>query len=230
MNPAHVLPSCSYKIHFSILPPKGLSSGKFFSPPPPPTKDLYYFFLSHICAKFLAYFTAINLFTKGFITMKRLSGNRKSKFPQDTLLYAEKFTIWYALNIIGFVKPVLGEDVVHWKRHGAFRSCQEWLLVSRRCLINQLECGHSDWYCSWIWNDHFHARVLGNGDHDWFEARFEAVLKIIPIAVAFSKRRHWSTGADISRLQFSCTYSPCCSGTQCAYSALLLTLSWHYCY
>jgi hypothetical protein len=74
--------------------------------------------------------------------------------------------------------------------------------------------------------------VLGNSDHDWFKARFKAVLKIIPIAVAFSKRRHWSAGADISRrrVQFSCTYSPCCSGMQCAYSALLLTLSWHCCY
>jgi hypothetical protein len=56
--------------------------------------------------------------------------------------------------------------------------------------------------------------VLGNGDHDWFEARFGAVLKITPMAVAFSKRRHWSTGADSSgrTVQFSCTYSPCCLG------------------
>jgi hypothetical protein len=119
-------------------------------------------------------------------------GNRKYRFPQDTLFYAAKFTFWCALNIIGFVKPLLLEDVVHWKCHGAFSFCKEWLLVSRICLINQLECGHSDWYCSWTCNGHFHERVLGNGDHDWLEAPFEAVLKIIPIAVAFSNRRHWS--------------------------------------
>jgi hypothetical protein len=92
MNPAHVLPSCSYKIHFIILPPKCLSTDIIFSPPPPRTKDLYKFFFSRICAKFLVYFTAIDLFTKGFLTMKHLSGKRKSKFPQDTLLYAAKFT------------------------------------------------------------------------------------------------------------------------------------------
>jgi hypothetical protein len=60
--------------------------------------------LFSIYAKFLAYFTAVDLFTKGFLTMKHLGGNRKSKFPQDTLLYAARFTFLCVLNIIGFVK------------------------------------------------------------------------------------------------------------------------------
>jgi len=51
------------------------------------------------------------------------------------------------LNIIGFVKPVLLGDVVHWVRHRAFSFCKEWLFLSKIlvCFINQLECGHSDW-------------------------------------------------------------------------------------
>jgi hypothetical protein len=40
------------------------------------------------------------------------------------------------------VKPVLLVDVVHWKCHGTFGFCKEWLLVSRIYFINQLEFGH----------------------------------------------------------------------------------------
>lgn len=58
-----------------------------------PTKDLYKILFSLICAKFLAYFTAIDLFIKGFLTMKPLNGNRKSKFPQDTILCCKVYIL-----------------------------------------------------------------------------------------------------------------------------------------
>lgn len=231
MNPAYVLPSCLYKIHFNILPPKGLSSGIFFSPPPPPPKTCINLSFQHICQ-------IPRLFHRRWFVHQRVSNNEAPRWEQEIEISTRHSTlcckvyIFMCIEYHWFCERRLLEDVVHWKLHGAFSFYKEWLLVSRICFINQLECGHSDWYCSWIWKGNFHERVLENGEHDWFEARFEVVLKIIPIAVAFIKCRHWSTGADISRrtIHFSCTYSLCCSRAHYSYSALLLALSWHSCY
>jgi hypothetical protein len=94
MNPAHVLPSCLYKILFSILPPKGLSSDIFFSPPPPLTKDLYYFFpFPHMCQ-------IPRLFHRHLFVHKRVHNHKAPKWEQEIQISTRHSTLCCKVYIL----------------------------------------------------------------------------------------------------------------------------------